>query len=142
MRFSVSEITTQSKRSTAFALRFAVTPVAGEGSSPKFRHYVLKVLPALVKGRAFQLPLRLFDGMMSNGIEVSRPGRAIEDLEFLERLEDNADTVAYEDIATRIGGVSRSFDVVIQSIQMQVAKVPELARGYGGICIVTLRTAD
>ena len=136
-----SETGARSTRSPAFSLRFTVTPLAGETASPMLRHYVLKALPGLRKGRVFQIPLRIFDySENANHIKVGYPGKALDDLVFLETLEENADSVTYEDISSGIKSIRRSFDVVILDVQFRAQKTPEHATGYGGIVMLTMQT--
>ena len=133
------ETTANSTRSGAHSLSFELEGAGG--LAPRLRHWTLKALPGIEKQRIFTVPLLLYDYAQSQtGETVGHSGKALEDLEFLELLEDNADTVAYEDLSSR-ADASRSFDVVIEALDFHAEKAPEM-EGIGGVCWATLRKVD
>ena len=117
--------------------KFTLTRSSSNSSKgPLFTGYQLKSLPAVPRQRLIQYPLFCYDHESDNmGVEVGYEGSAYDRMSQLEAVENNGDTVRFEDFRT-----GESYIGLIEELDF-INKTPSDRRfsGYGGMLIATIR---
>jgi hypothetical protein len=106
---------------------------------PTFTGYQLKVLPAVPRQRLIQFPCSLFDSESDRfGNKSGYEGAAYDRLKAIEAIESNGDTLVVQDFRPT---TPETFTGIIEEIDF-INKTPTDKRysGYGGLCLITIRT--
>jgi hypothetical protein len=106
---------------------------------PTFTGYQLKVLPAVPRQRLIQYPCSLFDSESDKfGNKSGYDGAAYERLKAIEAIESNGDTLVVQDFRPAGG---ETYTGIIEEIDF-INKTPTDKRysGWGGLCLITIRT--
>ena len=106
---------------------------------PTFTGYQLKVLPAVPRQRLIQYPCSLFDSESDKfGNKAGYDGSAYDRLKAIEAIESNGDTIVIQDFRPPAG---ETFTGIIEEIDF-INKTPTDKRysGWGGLCLITIRT--
>jgi hypothetical protein len=110
---------------------------SGEG---EFRSWQVKALPSGVRQRIITLPLACFDTEKDRNDNVfGRPGYAAERLAALERFDDAADEISFEEMRSS-GKVTRR--VLIDKLSFRQRYRPNDVSSVQGDVVLTLRTVD
>ena len=108
-------------------------------AGPTFTGYQLKVLPAIPRQRLIQYPCSLFDSESDKfGNKAGYDGAAYDRLKAIEAIESNGDTLVVQDFRPTNG---ETYTGIIEEIDF-INKTPTDKRysGWGGLCLITIRT--
>lgn len=108
-------------------------------STPVFRGYQIKALPAGPRPRQYVIPLSCYDYEMTEaGQRLGFTGFCLERLEALEAMDSAGDVVPFEDLKA-----GRSVPVTIEQLEFR-QMVPPQPNGsrWGGVLTVVLRTVS
>jgi len=107
-------------------------------SGPLFTGYQVQVLPSIKRQRLIQYPVELYDFEMDKFNNPSGyEGNAYDRLQVMQSVEDIGDLIKVEDFRT-----GESYLGLIEEMDF-INKTPSDKRysGYGGLLLVTIRTA-
>ena len=85
-------------------------------------------------------PVFIQDRIATPQGQVGYPGQALDDLNYLWELEDTGDAVVLEDIASGIP-MSLKWNARLEVVDFETFHDPTFDRSFGGIAILTFRTA-
>ena len=106
----------------------------------EFRSWQVKALPAGVRQRIITLALACYDTEKDrNDVVLGRPGYAAERLAALERYDDAADEISFEEMRSS-GKVTRR--VLIDKLSFRQRYRPNDVSSVQGDVVLTLRTVD
>ena len=108
-------------------------------AGPTFTGYQLKVLPAIPRQRLIQYPCSLFDSESDKfGNKAGYDGAAYDRLKAIEAIESNGDTIVIQDFRPTSG---ETYTGIIEEIDF-INRTPTDKRysGWGGLCLITIRT--
>jgi hypothetical protein len=108
--------------------------------SGEFRSWQIKALPAGVRQRIITLALAWYDTEKDrNDVVLGRPGFGAERLAALERYDDAADEISFEEMRSS-GKVTRR--VLIDKLSFRQRYRPNDVSSVQGDVVLTLRTVD